>query len=424
MLYKSRIIISIIVLILTILGISAIFYPVSFLDIQFIPLLQRVLVDFSAMAVILLCILILFTLLFGRLYCSIICPWGIIQEIISLIRGKNKEKQRLNLPFKYFISFLTIGMMIGGSSVLIRYIDPYTLSGSFITLSLTGIFAAVFIILLTIFKNRYFCTNICPVGCILGLISKLSLFKIYINQSECVSCGKCERNCPSGCINSKEKFTDNEICIKCLKCTDICPKNAIKYGIKPKEEVKFSPKRRELIIATAALTVLIGAIKAGIETGKILGEKLRNVILPAGSDNAQRMLNKCLNCNLCVNACPNKIIVKANNDFNTVHIDYREGEKHCKYDCRECSRVCPSGAIEKITLEEKQKTRIAMAVINSDKCIKCAMCIKECPKNAITIEKNKTAIIDAQKCIGCGKCKLACKTDAIEIFAINAQQKV
>ncbi len=424
MLYKIRFGIAILILITAILGITGIFYPLALFDIQIAPLIQRIISDFTVITLVITIIMLLLTLLFGRFYCSLLCPLGTIQEITALFRGEGNEETRKNLPVKYFITAITIGVMIGGSALLIRYLEPYTYFGSAFTLSIIGIIAIIAIIVLTVFKNRYFCTNICPAGCILGLLSKLSLYKMYIDKNECLSCGMCERNCPSGCIDSGEQYIDNETCVKCLKCKGLCPKDAIKYGIKPKEEVKFSLKRRSLIILGASLAVLAGAVKAGIETGKILGEKIKNVILPAGADNAQRMLNKCLNCNLCINACPNKILTKSNKEFGAVHIDYTKGEKYCKYDCIECAKVCPSGAIKKISLEEKQKTRISMAVINPEKCSKTGECINICPMHAITKEGNEPAKIDASKCIGCGRCKTVCKSNAIEIFAINDQQRV
>lgn len=424
MLYKIRFFIAILVFLMAIVGLLGIFYPLPIFDVQIAPLIQKVIIDFTVIAFITLFLIILLTLLFGRIYCSVLCPFGIFQEFIALLRGKNKEKTRANLPIKYFISAITFGALIGGSVLIIRYIEPYTYFGSVVTLSIIGIVAAIIILILTLSKNRYFCTNICPVGCILGLISKVSLLKIHIKKEDCVSCRKCEKNCPSGCISIDTQNIENETCIKCLKCIGLCPKKAIKYSVKPKQEIIFSPKRRELLIAGSALVILIGALKAGYELSKNMARNVRNVILPPGAMNANRMYNKCLNCNLCVKACPNKILKKADNNFGAIHTDYNEGEKFCKFDCIECSKVCPSGAIKKLSVEEKQRTRIAMAVINPEKCTKCGICVSECPTGAITKEENKNAIVDASKCIGCGKCKKHCPASAIEIFAINEQQRV
>ena len=293
-LYQIRLFITLIIFIFIILGIIGIFYPINIFDIQLVPLLQKSIINFSIITIIILSVMLIITLFFGRLYCSLICPMGIFQEILGLIFKKDNEYQK-NKPYKYFISAITIGFMIGGSTLLIKYLDPYTLFTSAFTYSIIGLSAIIIIAIITFFKNRFFCTNICPVGTILGLISKISIFKLYIDKNECLSCSNCERNCPTGCINSDEEIIDNENCIKCLKCIGNCPKDAIKFGIKPKEEVKFNIKRRETIIAISACAIFLGAIKIGFEKLNNTISKFRDVILPPGSINEERLLDKCLN---------------------------------------------------------------------------------------------------------------------------------
>ena len=236
-----------------------------------------------------------------------------------------------------------------------------------------------------------------------------------------MSCGNCEKVCPSGCINYKEKDIDNETCIRCLKCLEACPKGGIKFSKKPKEQVKFSLNRRKAVIGAAALALFGVIIKAGIEIKDRVVQKIKDVILPPGAQNGERLVNTCFNCNLCVENCPNKIIVRVNNDFEAVHIDYSKG--YCEKDCNKCGEVCLTGAIKRLSLEEKQRTRIAMAAIKEDKCVKCGACVRACPYGAI----KRTAqgiIIDSSKCIGCAKCKVSCKFDAIEIFAIKKQSLI
>ena len=415
--YFIRLTIAGIVGILAILAIYGI-YPVKIMDLQFSAILQRTIVNFSWIAVGIFAGIVILTLLFGRFYCSTICPFGILQEFAALLFRKKGSEPQKNLPVKYFIAAITFGALIGGSVLLIRYVDPYTMFGSAISLSIVGLIFTFAVLALVFFKNRYFCTNICPVGAILGLISKISLNKIYINDEKCVSCGLCAKSCPSGCINHKEKNVDNETCVKCLKCLGECRKNAIKFGTQP---VKFNPKRRDLIIATSVLVVLGGAVKAGVEISKNFAKKVRDIILPAGAINANRMANKCLNCNLCIKNCPNKILTKADEKFPAVHIDYSKGEGFCKFDCNKCSQVCPSGAIKGISLEEKQKTRIAMAAFNKEICTRCGICGKICPTNAISLDDKNEPFLDGSKCIGCGKCAKSCPNKAIEIFGVNEQ---
>jgi len=417
--YKIRFSIAIVVLILAIAGFVGL-YPVKVLDLQFAPILQRIFVDFSIIALVIFVGIVAVTALFGRFYCSTVCPFGILQEIVAVL-FKRKTKTVPNYPVKYFIAAITFGILAGGSAVALRFIEPYTLFGSAVSVSVLGLVAVFAVLAIVFFKNRFFCTNICPVGAVLGLISKFSLNKICINQSACVSCGMCEKNCPSGCINSKEKIVDNETCVKCLKCLSVCPKGGISLGKEPKKEVKFSPKRRQIIIGAAALAVFGGMVKAGLVLKDKIVEKLKDVILPAGAVSKERFANKCYNCNLCVKNCPNKILVKADEKFPVVHIDYEKG--FCKFDCAKCGEVCPTGAIKRLKLEEKQKTRIAMAMVIDEKCNRCGLCKEACPTGAIMIVDGKT-VLNAQKCIGCGACKNACKFGAIEIFPIKEQKNI
>ena len=182
--YKTRLIIAIIVLLLAILGIYGVFYSVKIFDIQILPLVQRVIVDFSIFALSLLIGIIILTVLFGRIYCSTICPLGIIQELTNILFWSKKRKNKYikSYPIKYFILAISLGILFGGSATFIRYIEPYSYFGSAFTFSIVGIIALLSIIILTFFKNRFFCTNICPVGTILGLISKFSRNKIYIEK--------------------------------------------------------------------------------------------------------------------------------------------------------------------------------------------------------------------------------------------------
>ena len=416
--YKIRLITAGIILILSILAVCGLFYPVKFMNIQFSPLLERLIFDFSIITAVLFGFVIIITLLFGRIYCSTICPFGILQEFSAFLRGKKKNSLCAGYGFKYLIAALLYGALIGGSTLIIRYIDPYTIFGSAVSLSIFGICAVLAVLILVFFKNRFFCTNICPVGAVLGLISKFSINKIYMDEN-CVKCGMCANNCPSGCINHKEKSIDNEICVKCLKCVSVCPKGAMKYGRQP---VKFNLKRRDFLWGTGALAFLAAGYAAGLNFAKNVAKKVRDVILPAGAINPNRMANKCLNCNLCINNCPNGILTKANKDFSTVHIDYSKGKGYCEYNCNKCSQICPAGAIEKISLHEKQNTRIAMASV-SPNCVGCANCISQCPVGAITM-KGYTATVDGLKCIGCGKCAAVCGIQAINIYGVNEQSRV
>lgn len=423
--YLIRLAVAAIMGILAVLMITGIFTSAKITDLQFAALCQRVLIDFSVTAIVLFSAVVVLTLILGRFYCSVICPFGILQEFTALLIKKSHNKPQNNFGCKYLLSALTFGALAGGSALLIRYFEPYSVFGSTFSLTLFGLVFSVLVLILVFFKNRFFCTNICPVGAVLGLLAKFSLNKIYIDTEKCVSCGMCTRNCPSGCINHQQKTVDNEMCVKCLKCVSKCPKDAMKYGIKKENSnVSVDKSRRRFLWLAGSLVMLGAGYAAGINLAKNVAKKIKDIILPAGAVDANRFINKCLNCNLCVQNCPNKIIQKADKDFGAVYIDYSKGKKYCEYDCNKCSEVCPSGAIKRITKEEKQNTRIAMAMVNDEKCQKCGICFNNCPVGAIKWEHEKIAMIDGTKCIGCGLCKASCAYGSIEIFPIKEQTKI
>lgn len=394
-------------------------YPVKIFDVQFSALLQRVLVNFSVAAAVLFAVLLVITLLFGRIYCSTLCPLGLYQEFLMLI-FRRKVKIQPNRPYKYWLAAVIWGTFIGGTVYLLRLFDPYTLFGSAISLSTLGISVLLILAVLVWCKGRFFCTNICPVGTVLGLISKHSLCKIYVDKNMCVACGSCAAKCPTGSIDFKNKTVNNETCIKCLRCMSGCRKGGVHYGIEPTEKTSFNPSRRQFLAGSAVLALFAVALKNGIDLSKNITAKIKNVILPAGAGNAEDFANRCLNCNLCVQNCPMKIIKKANADYPVVHLDY--SDSFCDYNCNKCSLICPSGALKRLSLAEKQKTQLGVAIIDEDVCIKCGLCAMKCPRQAITKEDGEYPHINPNNCIGCGCCQNGCPVKAITISA-NKQQK-
>ncbi len=175
--YYIRFLIALVILFLIVTGFLGIAYPIGFLNIQFVPLIEKNLFNFSILSISLLLSIVVLTCLFGRLYCSLLCPLGTLQEIFSLIFNK-KGHYIKNYPYKYFLSAVCFGVLVGGSVLIIKYFDPYTIFGSSVTLTLFNIIVLFLILALVFYKNRFFCSNICPTGTILGLLSKFSLFKL------------------------------------------------------------------------------------------------------------------------------------------------------------------------------------------------------------------------------------------------------
>ena len=164
--YKIRLAIAGTIGILAVLAICGLFYPIKFMHFQFAPVIHRLFHDYTVHEAVIFGIIVVLTFVFGRFYCSTICPFGILQEFVAFIRGKKKNIPQGNYGFKYLIAGLTFGALLGGSALLIRHIDPYTIFGSAVSLSIFGIIVVLLILPLVFFKNRFFCTNICPVGAV------------------------------------------------------------------------------------------------------------------------------------------------------------------------------------------------------------------------------------------------------------------
>ena len=399
-------------------------YVIKIFEMQFTPLLQSSLLFGLSFGFVFLCFLFLLTFLFGRIYCSTLCPLGIFQDILIFLFTPFYKKRKPSYSHNAFITYIMaaalFGFLFGGSVLLLRMVDPYSVAGNALSGATYGLMFISIISVLVFFKKRFFCTHICPVGAVLGFISKFSVFKIRVNQNKCKMCSLCAPRCPSNSIDWHNKTVNNQTCIKCFRCLNNCSHGALHYGLPKSKAPAFSPKRRDIIKAGTILFVFGVAFKSGFVLSKKIASKLKNVLLPAGADNVQDFANRCLNCNLCVQNCPMKIIKPASKETPFVHINYGKGG-YCAYRCNKCAQVCPSGAIKHLSLKEKQHTKIATAVIDEDLCIQCGMCAYECPKQIIIKKRGQYPIVSFESCIGCGKCTTVCPVQAISINPVHKQ---
>ena len=407
------------VLILCGLAFFAETYPLKIFDTQFTAAIRNLLTHKTGIAAIIMLSLTISTLLCGRIYCSFLCPLGLVQELLMFLfkpfHSKRKVKISGHYLFASFSALFLFGMAVGGTVIILRFIDPYAITGNMATATWFGIGFAVLLIILVFFKKRFFCTDICPVGAVLGLLSRLAPFKININADKCKKCGLCAKSCPTNCIN--DYTVNNETCVKCLKCLSVCRHAALNYGRAPVKQIPFNPERRKLLAVGTAM-LLLGVV-TGEKIGNMTDKKIKKAILPPGAGDANNFYHRCLNCNLCVRHCASRIIKPATTKIPFVHLDYENG--YCDFNCQKCSEVCPSGAIKRITREEKQKTKIGTATVNQEICVSCGLCAEQCPRHIIIKEDGDFPIIPFDKCIGCGACAKTCPVKAIAIKPIDRQ---
>ena len=457
--------------------------------VQFLP--AALALNFAVVAV-----LLLLTLLFGRVYCSVICPLGVMQDIISWIHGKTKKKNRFRFSWspaknwlRYGVLAIFIVLLVAGVHSLVALIAPYSAYGriasnlfaplyewgnnllawiaeradsyAFYSTEVwlrslpTFIIAAVtFIVVFVLaWKNgRTWCNTVCPVGTVLGFVSRFSIFAPVIDTEKCRNCGLCGKQCKSSCINMKEHEIDYSRCVACMDCIETCKEGAIRYALRTrrntatgaaKQEEGVSAGRRAFmtsaVIAATAATVKAQEIKmdgglAEIERAKkpVRGTRL----VPAGSLSLKNFEQHCSACQLCVSNCPNQVLRPSTNFMNLMQPEMSFERGYCRPECTNCSDVCPAGAIRPITVEEKSSIQVGHAVVNLDNCVvntdgvKCGNCARHCPAGAIRmVRKNPDdndslmiPTVNEERCIGCGACEHLCPARPFSAIHIEGHE--
>ena len=454
------------------------------------------------------------TLLLGRIYCSVICPLGVLQDFFAWIgkwkvfrknkKAKFANKYSYSKPktwLRLIVLVLFIVMLVAGFNAVAVLLAPYSSYGRIVASLLQPIYIDINnvlaqwaeanenyqfyaveprnnpVILLIIaavtalilfalaFRNgRTYCNTICPVGTVLGAITKLSFFKMRVDEDKCIKCGLCEKNCKAACIKvEKEKPVtfDYTRCVTCGNCETVCSKKALKWkfqllGMGNKNAVKpVEAKAQEADLSRRSFLTLTGtavaaaALKAQEKTtdgglavieDKQVPER-KTPITPPGSLSARNLQQHCTACQLCIANCPNHVLRPSQSldRFMQPEMGYEKG--YCRPECTRCSELCPTGAIRPITAEDKLFIQIGHAVWVKKNCIPlrdektCGNCAKHCPAGAIQmvpVDKSlkqdpetgawtdadgnrlrereilKIPVVNTEECIGCGTCENLC----------------
>ena len=177
-----RITLAAIIGLLTILCFAGLFYPIHIMDIQLGALIQKNWLELTLASAALLIVLIILTFFVGRIYCSTLCPLGLLQELLMLVFRRPLSPKRSRC-WKYLIAAVAFGTLFGGSALIFRQLDPYSIFGSVIGANILGITTLLIIVALVWLWGRVFCANICPIGALLGLISKHALFHVPVDTN-------------------------------------------------------------------------------------------------------------------------------------------------------------------------------------------------------------------------------------------------
>ncbi|MBD5356134.1 MAG: 4Fe-4S dicluster domain-containing protein [Bacteroides sp.] len=390
--------------------------------------------------------LIVLTLLFGRVYCSVICPLGVMQDIFGWAGKKAKKNRYSYSPAKNILRYGMLGVVvlafILGLGSIVALFAPYSSYGriaqsllapvwqwgnnllaswaesresyTFYTVdtwvmnSVTFSVATVTLIVLAVLawrNGRTYCNTICPVGTILGFFSRFSLFRPIIDTTKCNSCGLCARNCKASCINSKAHQIDYSRCVSCMDCIGKCHKGAISFAMRTKHSESMSmtdntnqpdSSRRQFLTAGAviAATSVIKAQEKVVDGGLAVIEdkkipKRSTRIVPPGAISLRNLTQHCTACQLCVANCPNGVLRPSTDIESLMQPESSYERGYCRPECTKCSEVCPAGAIVKITTADKSSIQIGHAVWIKDNCVpltdgvECGNCARHCPVGAI-----------------------------------------
>jgi polyferredoxin/ferredoxin len=421
---------------------------------------------------------LILTLIFGRFFCGWICPLGALIDVTkSILIPKKNNQDPGRRRIKYYLLFFLLSSSLFGMP-LTGYIDPFSLlvrgltfavhpaldtaAKSFFTftyqhgpawlnmltepmyallkgyilpfaskvyaLSVFSLFLLLTVLGLSSLERRFFCRKICPLGALLALCSRFSLFTLTGGGPQCGKCRQCRSICRMGAIDEDRTITSSE-CTLCLDCLAHCPGSRIHYG------------RKKLVAGTQAIDLsrraVVTSLTAGVLVPFILPTRLVAryadplLIRPPGALAEEEFLSRCVRCGECMKVCIGNALhstwLEAGIEgIFTPRLIGRIG--YCEYNCTLCGQVCPTGAIKKLTKEEKHITVIGRATFDKNRCLPyasgtpCIVCEEHCPTSDKAIKFREVEVVNnngkkvklrqpyviGELCIGCGICENRC----------------
>ncbi len=373
---------------------------------------------------------IILTIIFGRVFCGWICPFGAFHQFIGWLgsrRRKLKERIAANryrkaavLKYFFLVAFLAAALIpLGSKTVLLTgLLDPipfFHRSFNLIVLPIADRFTGVLsvaprvydgaflvggVFLAAVFMNllipRFYCRFLCPTGALLGFLGRFAIWRIGKNLAACSNCMQCEKSCEGACSPAREIRISE--CVLCFNCYDQCRENVMVYATgesKGGEIALPDMTRRGLIVSSvsgllaAQLFPLASTTAAGSTT----------LIRPPGSLPEAEFLQRCIKCGQCMRICPTNIIVPSGlfdgiENLWTPVLNFTDGTSGCQLNCTACGHVCPTSAVRPISLTEKLGVdafadkgpiRIGSAYVDRTRCLPwamkkpCIVCQENCP---------------------------------------------
>ena len=397
-----------------------------------------------ALNVVVIVALAALTFIFGRIYCSVICPLGVMQDIFGWL-GKKAKKNRYT--YSKAISWLRYAMLAVfivawavGIGTVVQLLAPYSAFGRICTMVLQPVYmtvnnllaaiaehyesyafygvevwmkslpvfiiALLTLVILTVLawrNGRTYCNTICPVGTVLSFIARFSILKIQFDEDKCKNCSLCSKNCKAACIDFKNHQVDYSRCVVCGDCIESCRSGALSYrSYRSHRSYKThktynpqDPSKRSFLIASAMVTTAALAQETKHVDGGLAdiieksAPERQTPVVPPGARSLKNITSKCTGCQLCVSECPNDVLRPSGSMMSLMQPVMSFEKGYCRPECTRCSDVCPAGAIKPLDAIEKSSIQIGHAVVAVDFCIsakgeaECGNCARHCPAGAI-----------------------------------------
>jgi len=460
-------------------------YPVSlFLEVDPLVAFATALTTHTVYKGLLWSLVILIpTVLLGRIFCNWICPYGILHHFIGWAFGKGRREDKVRIEAnRYRPLFQTkyvilAGMLVAAlfGSLQIGLLDPISLFHRSVTTAILPSlnlvvpssiyvrqyyhegawiigFLLFFLVGMNVIIPRFFCRVLCPLGAFLGSLATASLWRIDRDATKCVDCDLCLKNC-EGASDPHTQLRKSE-CFVCFNCVEQCPTGAISFRFMPPLAQEISApavSERRLLLGGLLGFAFFGFARS---SGASDRNYSKSVIRPPGSVEEKDFLERCIKCDQCIRACPTNVLqpsifAAGLEGIWTPILNNKMG--YCELNCTVCGHVCPTGAIQSISIEEKTgvgkyaaegPVRLGTAFYDQGRCLPwsmetpCVVCEEVCPVSpkaihsheVTTTKRDGTPItlrrpaVDPALCIGCGICEHECPVAdeaAIRVSAIG-----
>jgi len=418
--------------------------------------------------------MLVLTLLFGRFFCGWVCPLGTMIDIAArLVRRdrwvRNLQTGRLRL-IKFGVLFLVFVLALAGIQAA-WVLDPMVITARFVSLNLVpavtkgmdGVFifamttlglrevlidsyrwlkesflgihprffahaGVLFLFFVSVLASvalapRFWCRCVCPLGALYALAAKAAWMRRLVDI--CRHCTLCIARCRMGAIRQDMTYDKGE-CILCMDCIYDCPQHGTRFGfIARRQEKRSEPKegisRKDFLwLLGFPLAVLGRRVFAG--TAAPAG-----VVRPPGASDEEAFLDRCVRCGNCMKVCPTNalqplMLEEGVEGLWTPRLVPEIG--YCEHLCTLCGEVCPTGALPRMDVEQKKRTRLGLAAVDRSLCIawahgqECFVCEEHCPvaEKAIKVVRHQTPsgvvvgapAVDPTLCVGCGICQNKC----------------